>query len=383
MGYYKNLIRMVFTLQTPLGQTPRLGVLTLPHGAVETPQFMPVGTKASVKGIDVERLRESGAQITLVNTYHLWLRPGADRIKQLGGIQKFSGWNAPILSDSGGYQVFSLKGMRKLSEEGVEFQSHLDGSKQFLSPEKAILIQETLGVDIAMVLDECPAMGQPVEAIKKSLDMTHRWAARCIQARKNPELTNLFGITQGAGFKELRTESAEVLSKLPLDGMAIGGLSVGEPKEVMYDVLSYHPAQLPENKVRYLMGVGTPEDIITAVKCGVDIFDCVMPTRAGRFGRAFVNGNGQEPYINIRNTKFALEDAPLDASCGCVACRNYSRAYLHHLFKVDEMLGPQMLSAHNVYHYLNLMKRIRASIKEGSFDALYEEIKSIWSAQKN
>ena len=165
--------------------------------------------------------------------------------------------------------------------------------------------------------------------------------------------------------------------------MAIGGLSVGEPKEVMYDVLSYHPAQLPENKVRYLMGVGTPEDIITAVKCGVDIFDCVMPTRAGRFGRAFVNGNGQEPYINIRNTKFALEDAPLDASCGCVACRNYSRAYLHHLFKVDEMLGPQMLSAHNVYHYLNLMKRIRASIKEGSFDALYEEIKSIWSAQKN
>jgi queuine tRNA-ribosyltransferase len=357
---------------------PRLKILTTNHGTIETPNFMPVGTKASVKGIDVERLRESGAQITLVNTYHLWLRPGPERIQKLGGIQKFSGWNAPILSDSGGYQVFSLKGMRKLTEEGVEFQSHLDGSKQFLSPEKAIWIQETLGVDIAMVLDECPSPGLPIDELKRSLDMTHRWAARCITARKNPEQTQLFGITQGGSHRSLRTESAQVLSEMPFNGMAIGGLSVGEPKEVMYEVLSYHPAQLPEDKVRYLMGVGTPEDIITAVKFGVDIFDCVMPTRAGRFGRAFIGG--EIPFINIKNSKFALDDTPLDEACGCVACRNYSKAYIHHLFKVDEMLGPQMLSAHNIYHYLSFMRQIRTAIKEGTFNELYARINGIWAS---
>jgi queuine tRNA-ribosyltransferase len=368
---------MSFTLLTP-PESLRLGTLQTTHGLIETPNFMPVGTKATVKGIDVERLRESGAQITLVNTYHLWLRPGPERIQKLGGIQKFSGWHGPILSDSGGYQVFSLKGMRKLSEEGVEFQSHLDGSKQFLSPEKAVWIQETLGVDIAMVLDECPSPGQPIEDLKRSLDMTHRWAARCLAARAHPDKTQLFGITQGGGHRSLRTESAQILSEMPFNGMAIGGLSVGEPKEVMYDVLSYHPSQLPANKVRYLMGVGTPEDIVTAVKFGVDIFDCVMPTRSGRFGRAFIRG--EEPFINIRNTKFALDDTPLDPTCHCVACRNYSKAYLHHLFKVDEMLGPQMLSAHNIYHYLQLMRDVRAAIKAGTFEELYQRIKATWAS---
>ena len=356
----------------------RYGTFQTAHGVFETPNFMPVGTKASVKGVDVERLREAGTQITLVNTYHLWLRPGPERIQQLGGIQKFAGWHGPILSDSGGYQVFSLKGMRKLSEEGVEFQSHLDGSKQFLTPEKAIYIQETLGVDIAMVLDECPSPDFTTEQLQKSLDMTVRWAKRCLAARTKPDVTNVFGITQGCGVRELRTQAAQQLSELNFNGMAIGGLSVGEPKEMMYEVLSYHPAQLPKEKIRYLMGVGTPEDIVTAVKHGVDLFDCVMPTRAGRFGRVFVN-HDSEPFFNIRNTRFALDQNPLDASCKCVACRNYTRAYIHHLFKVDEMLGPQLISCHNIFHYQSLMKEIRESIRAQEFDSVYRRITAAWS----
>lgn len=354
----------------------RLGTFTTTHGVFETPNFMPVGTRASVKGVDVERLREAGAQIMLVNTYHLWLRPGPDLIGKLGGIQKFSGFNGPILSDSGGFQVFSLKGMRKLSEEGVEFQSHLDGSKQFLSPEKAIQIQETLGVDIAMVLDECPDGTLDYSAVDTSLSLTLRWAKRCLDARTNAERTSLFGITQGGMFPELRKRAAEALSSMPFDGLAIGGLSVGEPKKKMYEVLSYHPAQLPKEKIRYLMGVGTPEDIITAVHFGVDLFDCVMPTRSGRFGRAFVSGD--EPFINIKNSRFSLDSDPLDSECVCVACRNYSRAYIHHLFKVDEMLGPQLLSAHNLAFYLSFMRRIREAIGGGCFNALYSAERARW-----
>lgn len=354
----------------------RAGTFTTPHGVFETPNFMPVGTRASVKGIDVERLREGGTQIMLVNTYHLWLRPGPDLIGQLGGIQKFSGFNGPILSDSGGFQVFSLKGMRKLTEEGVEFQSHLDGSKQFLSPEKAIQIQETLGVDIAMALDECPDGTLEYGAVEKSLELTLRWAKRCLEARKKPESTSLFGITQGGMYRELRTRSAAALAEMPFDGFAIGGLSVGEPKKQMYEVLEYHPQQLPEDKIRYLMGVGTPEDIITAVHYGMDLFDCVMPTRSGRFGRAFISG--AEPFINIKNTRFTSDTSPLDPRCSCVACRNYSKAYINHLFKVDEMLGPQLLSIHNVTFYLNFMNEIRSAIREGRFDALYTQEKGRW-----
>lgn len=354
----------------------RRGMFTTSHGTFDTPNFMPVGTRASVKGVDCERLKETGAQITLVNTYHLWLRPGHEEIKRLGGIHRFCNWEGPILSDSGGFQIFSLQGIRKLSEAGVEFRSHIDGSAQFLSPEKAIEIQEALGVDIAMVLDECPAADMDYAAVEKSLEMTHRWAVRCLDARQQPDRTAVFGITQGGMHRDLRTRSAEYLSSLPFDGLAIGGLSVGEPKPVMYEVLSYHVSQLPQTGIRYLMGVGTPQDIVEAVSRGIDLFDCVMPTRAGRFGRAYVRGD--TPYLNIKNAVYRDDAAPLDASCSCLACRAYSRAYIHHLFRVDEMLGPILLSVHNLTHYLDLMQTIRSSIAEGNFEALYAKEHARW-----
>lgn len=368
-----------FTIEASCGKA-RAGIFKTHHGDFETPQFMPVGTKASVKGVDCERLMEIGTQITLVNTYHLWLRPGPELINRLGGIHKFCNFKGPILSDSGGYQVFSLKGMRKISEGGVEFRSHLDGAKMFLSPEKAIDIQETLGVDIAMVLDECPSSKLSEEEISKSLDLTLRWAKRCLSARKRQE-TQLFGITQGALYPELRKRAAEELSAMAFDGMAfdgmaIGGLSVGESPAAMYEVLSYHVDQLPAEKIHYLMGVGTPRDIVQGVYEGIDTFDCVMPTRAGRFGRAFVFG--EEPYINIKNSKFIEDSDPLCKTCSCLACRNYSRAYLCHLFRVGEMLGPQLLSIHNLAHYLNLMRSIRSAIKDGTYEHFYQQEKLRW-----
>jgi queuine tRNA-ribosyltransferase len=356
-----------YSLVTKDGKA-RCGRYATAHGTFDTPNFMPVGTRGSVKGVDCERLRECGSQITLVNTYHLWLRPGPALVEKLGGIHNFTGWHGPILSDSGGYQVFSLKGIRKLSEEGVEFRSHLDGSKHFLTPEGAIGIQEQLGVDIAMVLDECPAGGLPHNEVLSSLELTIRWAKRSLAARKK-DTTCIFGITQGGVHRDLRSRAAIELSELNFDGMAIGGLSVGEPKPGMYEVLSYHVDQLPSSKIRYLMGVGTPQDIVQAVFEGVDLFDCVMPTRAGRFGRAFING--EEPFINIKNSQFISSSEPLDRSCQCVACRNYSRGYLHHLIKSGEMLGPQLLSIHNLTHYLSLMKRIREAIKAGTFGELH------------
>ena len=358
----------------------RTGIFQTNHGAFETPNFMPVGTKATVKGVDVERLVEAGTQITLVNTYHLWLRPGEAHIKKLGGIHKFCSYDGPILSDSGGFQVFSLQNLRKITEEGVEFRSHLDGSKLFLSPEKAIQIQQDLGVDIAMVLDECPDAKLTKEYILNSLNRTLRWAKRCLDSRTGP--LALFGITQGGVDKELRSYSAAELTKMPFEGFAIGGLSVGESKHDMYDVLSYHPQQLPEDKIRYVMGVGTPEDIVEAVNNGIDLFDCVMPTRAGRFGRAFVTGD--VPYLNIKNSQFAEDLEPLDKTCTAVCCRNYSRAYIHHLFKVNEMLGPQLLSIHNLTHYLTLMKNIRAAIQGGQVEwsSFYKNERSRWSKIK-
>jgi len=359
-------------VQTHQDGTARAGIFTTPHGQFETPNFMPVGTKASVKGVDVERLAQCGTQITLVNTYHLWLRPGHELIETLGGIHKFCGWKGPILSDSGGFQVFSLQDRRKLDESGVEFRSHIDGAKMFLSPEVSIGIQESLGVDIAMAFDECPSGDLPHEAVESSLELTLRWAGRSIAARKKPEQTALFGITQGGVFKDLRTRAAEQIGAMEFSGCAIGGLSVGERKDLMYDVLSYHPQQLPADKIRYLMGVGTPADIVEAVKNGVDLFDCVMPTRAGRFGRAFING--PEPTINLKNLRFVTDQEPLDSCCECIACRRYSRAYISHLFRVSEMLGPQLLSIHNLTHYLGLMAKIRASVLAGTFEELYGEI---------
>lgn len=353
----------------------RYGEYETLHGKFETPNFMPVGTKASVKGVDVERLAEIGTQITLVNTYHLWLRPGHKQIEEFGGIHKFCNWHGPILSDSGGFQIYSLKEIRKLGEEGVKFKSHLDGVEMFLTPELAIEIQESLGVDVAMVLDECPAATMEKSAVDKSLDMTLRWAKRSLEARKKE--TAIWGITQGGMHKDLRTKSAEAMAEMNFDGMAIGGLSVGEEKEQMYDVLSYHVDQLPDSKIRYVMGVGTPQDIIEAVHKGVDLFDCVMPTRSGRFGRAFVNGD--KPYINIKNAGFALDDTPLDVGCECVACRNYSKGYISHLFKVGEMLGPQLLSIHNLSHYLSLMETIREKIKADEFEDFYNVQMKRWS----
>jgi queuine tRNA-ribosyltransferase len=365
-----------YSLKARCGEA-RCGSFRARRGIFETPTFMPVGTKASVKGVDVERLAECGASVMLVNTYHLWLRPGHERIRRVGGIHTFSGWQGPILSDSGGYQVFSLKGIRSISEDGVEFRSHLDGSKQFLSPEKSIEVQQTMGVDIAMALDECPPSTLGFEAIEKSLAMTVRWAKRSLAARSDPEMC-MFGITQGALHRELRTRSAELIQEIPFDGYAIGGLSVGEPKEAMYEVLSYHVGQLPSSRIRYLMGVGTPEDIIEAVNRGVDIFDCVMPTRSGRFGRVFVNAD--PPFFNIKNSRYAEDTGPIDPACRCLACRRYSRAYIQHLFKVGEMLGPQLASIHNLNHYLDFMRDIRSAIETGSFPRLYEIIKKRWVA---
>lgn len=354
----------------------RLGTFRTAHGVFETPNFMPIATQGSVKGVDVERIGEMGAQIILTNSYHLWLRPGDTVVRSLGDIHGFTGWKGPILSDSGGFQVFSLREMRKLTEDGVEFQSHVDGSKRFISPEISVGIQETLGVDIAMAFDECPAAAKDVTYIEESLQRTIRWAKRCLLARKAPEATALFGITQGGVFRELRHVAACELGALPFDGMAIGGLSVGEPPELMYEVLSYHVAELPADKIRYLMGVGTPRDIVEAVLRGVDLFDCVIPTRAGRFGRAYVGG--KPPFINIRNARFAREEGPLDANCRCLACRHYSRGYIHHLFRVEEMLGPQLLSLHNLTHYLDLMRRIRVAIRDNSFSKVYREEVSRW-----
>jgi queuine tRNA-ribosyltransferase len=355
----------------------RRGSFTTRRGVFQTPTFMPVGTRGSVKGVDVERLAEIGAQVMLVNTYHLWLKPGHERIKALGGIHTFTGWQGPILSDSGGFQVFSLKSIRTLTEKGIEFRSHIDGSKQFLSPERSIEIQQTMGVSIAMALDECPAADTDKVALEKSLHMTHRWAQRSLSARTDPEMC-LFGITQGGCHRDLRTQAAEQMGALPFDGYAIGGLSVGESKDKMYDVLSYHVAQLPADHIHYLMGVGTPEDIVEAVSHGVDIFDCVMPTRSGRFGRVFIEDS--PPFINIKNSRFAEDSGPLDATCSCLACRTYSRAYIHHLFKVGEMLGPQLASIHNLAHYLSLMGRIREAIENNTFAALYGAIKERWRA---
>lgn len=367
---------MRFSISATQGSA-RLGRFRVRSGTFETPTFMPVGTQGSVKGVDVERLAECGAQVMLVNTYHLWLRPGPELVQSLGGIHAFTGWQGPILSDSGGFQVFSLKSIRTISEEGIEFRSHLDGSKRFLTPELSIQVQQTLGVDIAMALDECPASDLSLVDLERSLDRTHRWAVRSLNARTDPSLC-VFGITQGGCNRELRTRSAEQICAIDFDGFAIGGLSVGEPKESMYEVLSYHVDQLPRHHVHYLMGVGTPEDLVEGVSRGVDMFDCVMPTRAGRFGRVFVGG--EQPFINIKNTRYARETGPLDPDCRCLACRTYSRGYINHLFKAGEMLGPQLASIHNLSHYLTLMSEIRAALAAGSFDQLYAAVKERWRA---
>ncbi|RME57850.1 MAG: tRNA guanosine(34) transglycosylase Tgt [Candidatus Dadabacteria bacterium] len=346
-------------------------------GVFETPNFMVIGTKGAVKGLTISQLKEVRADILLVNSYHLWLRPGLSIVGGAGGIHSFMGWQGPILSDSGGFQVYSLSSLREVKDDGILFRSHLDGEMLFLSPEKSVFIQEELGVDIAMVLDECPAGTEDYSYFSASLTRTIEWAKKSIGARRRRDYA-LFAITQGGRFKDLRRRAVSELCALDFDGFAIGGLSVGEPKEVMYDVLSWHPQELPKEKIRYLMGVGTPRDIVEAVRGGVDLFDCVLPTRSGRFGRAFVSFT---PYINIKNACFKNDFSALDEGCNCFTCRNHSRAYLHHLFKSAEMLGPILLSLHNVYFYLSFMQQIREAIKGGKFEEFYKEVVSLWQEE--
>jgi len=341
----------------------RCGVLHTPHGDVPTPVFMPVGTRATVKGLTPDQLSAAGASIILGNTYHLALRPGGELIAELGGLHRFMHWDGPILTDSGGFQVFSLTQLRKVTDAGVTFQSHVDGKLLDLSPERAVQIQENLGSDIAMCLDECPPAQADATHLTEAVRRTILWAKRSrdAQTRQNQLL---FGIVQGGRDIELRSRCAEALVALDFPGYALGGFSVGESPAEMHAMLPACGAMLPANKPRYLMGVGRPEDILAAVAAGIDMFDCVLPTRNGRNASAFTFDGS----LRLRNAKHRRDPAPLEVDCPCYTCRNFSRAYLHHLFQVDEMLGPTLLSLHNVAFYLRLMAQIRGAITEGKFD---------------
>lgn len=337
----------------------RLGVINTIHGQIRTPAFMPVGTRASVKAMFPESVESTGSDIVLGNTYHLMLRPGAERISKLGGLHKFMNWHKPILTDSGGFQVMSLSGLRKITEEGVQFSSHIDGSRHMLTPEYATEIQYLLGSTISMVLDECPPYPSTFEYTKNSMEMTTRWAERSRKTFIKRDGYGQFGIMQGGIYQELRQRSAKDLVDLDFEGYAIGGLAVGEGQEIMFEVLDYAPDFLPTNKPRYLMGVGKPSDIIGAVKRGIDMFDCVIPTRSGRNGQAFTKYG----TVNIRNSRFADDDEPLEKDCKCMACRNYSKAYLHHTVRVGEIIGSMLMTWHNIQYFQDLMERIRNCIK--------------------
>ena len=338
----------------------RLGQITTPHGTFDTPMFMPVGTQASVKAMAPEELKEMGAGVILANTYHLWLRPGEDLVEEAGGLHQFMNWDQGILTDSGGFQVFSLAELRNITEEGVHFKNHLNGQKLFLSPEKAIAIENALGADIMMSFDECPPFFESYDYIKKSIERTSRWAERGLRAHKNQKTQALFGIVQGGGHKALREQSARDLVSLDFPGYSIGGLSVGESKAEMNHVLDFTTPLLPENKPRYLMGVGSPDALIDGVIRGVDMFDCVLPTRIARNGTCMTS----KGRLVVKNAKYARDFRPLDEKCNCYACRNYTRAYIRHLLKTDEIFGLRLTSYHNLYFLLDLMRKIRAAIKE-------------------
>ncbi len=341
----------------------RCGSLETGHGVINTPCFMPVGTKATVKGLTPRQLHdEIDAQIILANTYHLFLRPGEQLIGDLGGLHAFMGWDGPILTDSGGFQVFSLASLRTLEEEGVTFRSPVDGSRHLLTPERAIEIQEILGSDIIMAFDECTSYPVEYEVARRSLQLTARWAERCKTARKRSD-NLLFGIVQGSMFPDLRRESAELTREMNFDGYALGGLSVGEEKSLMYEMVQFTAPLLPENQPRYLMGVGKPEDILTSVAAGVDMFDCVLPTRNARNGMYFTR---QGPLV-IKQARYRRDSLPIDEQCSCYVCRNFSRAYLRHLFQSAEILSSVLATIHNLYFYHQLMKQIRVHIKNGSF----------------
>lgn len=347
----------------------RAGLLHTPHGTYETPMFMPVGTQATVKTMTPEELKAIGSQVILSNTYHLFLRPGGDLIEEAGGLHKFMNWNQAILTDSGGFQVFSLGDMRKITEDGVTFRSHLDGSKQVLNPEIATHVQEQFGSDIAMAFDECIPYPADFHYAKRSTERTTRWAARCQAARQKQDRTGMFGIIQGGMYKDLRKLSAQDLVPMDFEGYSIGGLSVGEPHDIMYEILEYTTPLLPTHKARYLMGVGTPDCLVEGVARGVDMFDCVYPTRVARNGMA-MTWTGR---VNIKNATFMHDWGPLEEGCECYTCQNYSRAYLRHLYKADEILALRLLTYHNLYFLLEFMRRMRRAILEDWFPAFREE----------
>ncbi len=342
----------------------RAGVIHTPRGDIRTPAFMPVGTAATVKAMMPESVAATGADIVLGNTYHLMLRPTAERIDRLGGLHKFMNWHKPILTDSGGFQVMSLAGLRKLTERGVTFKSHIDGSRHDLTPERSMEIQRLLGSDIVMCFDECPALPASEAEVARSMELSMRWAARSRDAFGDRPGHALFGIQQGGVTRDLRAQSAEALTGIGFDGYAVGGLAVGEGQEAMFGVLDYAPDMLPRDKPRYLMGVGKPDDIVGAVARGIDMMDCVLPSRSGRTGQAFT----RHGVVNIKNARHQDDPRPLDEACGCPACSNYSRAYLHHVFRAKEMISGMLLTWHNLHYYQDLMAGMRAAIGAGSFD---------------
>ena len=364
-----------FTLHARSGKA-RAGEIVTPRGTIRTPAFMPVGTAGSVKGMLPESVAATGADIMLGNTYHLMLRPGAERIARLGGLHRFMNWERPILTDSGGFQVMSLAGLRKLTEEGVTFRSHVDGDRHMLSPERSMEIQRLLGSDIVMAFDECPRLPADREAIAASMRLSMRWAERSRAAFGAPAGRALFGIQQGGLDPDLRAESAEALIAIGFEGYAIGGLAVGEGQRAMFEALDFAPGMLPEDKPRYLMGVGRPEDILGAVERGVDMMDCVLPTRSGRTGKAFTSGG----EVNLRNARHRDDPRPLEAGCACPACTGYARAYLHHLVRSGEMLGAMLLTWHNLKYYQALMAALRAAIAGGRLPDLAADLRAGWAA---
>ena len=364
--------RFQFNINATDGRA-RTGVINTPKGDIRTPAFMPVGTAATVKAMMPENVKVTGADILLGNTYHLILRPGAERVHNLGGLHKFMNWQGPILTDSGGYQVMSLTDLRKLTEEGVKFKSHIDGSLHNLTPEYSMEIQRLLGSDIVMSFDECTPFPATEKQAKLSMDLSMRWAQRSRDAFGDRPGYALFGIQQGSTFKDMRAESADKLTNIGFDGYAVGGLAVGEGQDLMFEVLEYAPNQLPTDKPRYLMGVGKPDDIVGAVQRGIDMFDCVLPSRSGRTGQALTRRGA----VNMRNSRHRDDQRPLDESCECPCCKNYSRAYLHHVHKAGEIISSMLLTWHNLHYYQVLMSELRQAIASNKLDSYVAEFHSI------
>ncbi|MBT3363578.1 MAG: tRNA guanosine(34) transglycosylase Tgt [Chloroflexi bacterium] len=360
--------------KTDTATAARVGTVTTPHGDIPTPIFMPVGTLGTVKTLTPQEVTDLDARIILANTYHLYLRPGVETITKLGGLHKFMGWKGPILTDSGGFQVLSLGHLRKISEDGVVFRSHIDGSEHFFSPEVATQIQSELGADIIMTFDDCPDHQGELDEIRQSMEMTHRWAQRCLESHEN-ENQAMFGIVQGGTYPELRRQSARFMASLDFPGYALGGLSVGEAKDVTWSMVEEVTPLLPSDKPRYLMGVGSPEDLFEGVARGIDMFDCVLPTRVARNGSLFTTQGRR----SIRRAQYKSMDAPVELNCDCYTCSNFSAAYLHHLFKTEEMLGYRLASIHNLRFLVRLMERIRQSILDGSFSSLKDEFVSSYA----